>query len=283
MRDGDVIAADEVSYAAFRELWPAEQRPGAEIDPSLEARGRGRIAHLLATDPGGAWVAEDAEGAVVGAALAIIREDLWGLSMLAVARRLQGRGVGVRLLESAHGYGAGCSARLILSSAHPRAMRAYHRLGLAVRPGLDASGQVNRSRIPDGLQSRPGDVHADAATIDAASRFVRGASHLPDLPAALAGGGELLVLDGRGFALARDGAPYLVAALDEEAAADLTWSCLATAEPGQTVNVMFITEGNDWALKLALDAGLTVAPDGPVFAGAVRGTMAPYLPSGAYL
>lgn len=283
MREADVTRANEVSWSAMRELWPVEQLPTAETEPVVAARGRNRIAHLFATDPGGAWVATDPEEDIAGVALAINREGLWGLSLLAVAPAMQGAGIGVRLLEAAHAYGADSDAEMVLSSSHSRAIRAYHRAGLAVRPCLDASGAVNRSRIPDGLLSRPGDVVADAATIDAASRFVRGASHLPDIAAALNGGCELLVLDGRGFALSRDGSPYLVAALDERAAIDLTWSCLALAGAREIVNIMFITQGNDWALGLAFDAGLTVSPDGPVFTRGIRGTMAPFLPSGAYL
>jgi len=283
MHESDVVAADAVASAAFRELWPVELLPTPEAEPALAARGRIRVAHLLATDPAGAWVATDPDGTVVGAALALIRDGLWGLSMLAVSPGHQGGGIGVRLLDEAHAYGAGCTAKIILSSSNHRAMRAYHRLGLEVRPGLDATGQVQRSRIPAGLCSRAGDLAADAATIEAAALAVRGASYLRDLPAAMAGGAELLVFEDRGFALSRDGAPYLVAALDEEAAVDLTWSALALAGPGETVTMMFITQGNDWALRVALDAGFSVSPDGPVFASGVRGSMAPFLPSGAYL
>ena len=283
MEEADVIAAEAVSWAAFRDLWPVEQLPTPEQEPALTVRGRLRVAHLLATDPGGAWVATDAEGTIVGTALAVIRDDLWGLSMLAVAPDQQGGGIGVRLLDAAHAYGAHCTAKIILSSSNHRAMRAYHRLGLEIRPSLEASGQVNRARIPAGLRSRAGDPTADADVIEEAAQAVRGASYASDIAAAMAGGAELLVFDDRGFALSRDGSPYLVAARDEEAATDLAWSCLALAGPGETVNIMFITEGNDWALRVALDAGFTVSPDGPVFASGIQGSMAPFLPSGAYL
>jgi hypothetical protein len=75
----------------------------------------------------------------------------------------------------------------------------------------------------------------------------------------------------------------LVAAFDEEAATDLTWSCMAGGAPGAPVHLDFITEGNDWAVAVALDAGLSLSPDGPVFVRGDTGPFSPYLPSGAYL
>jgi hypothetical protein len=164
-------------------------------------------------------------------------------------------------------------------------MRRYFRAGFRVHPCLAAAGEINRARIPAGLRARPGNLtsEADRATIDAASRFVRSASHLEDVEAMVANGSELLVLPGRGWAAAREGAPAVVAALDEEAATDLTWSCLATGAAGRPTHIDFITQGNDWAVALALDAGLSLTPDGPTFVRGELGPLAPYLPSGAYL
>ena len=49
------------------------------------------------------------------------------------------------------------------------------------------------------------------------------------------------------------------------------------------MHIDFITQGNDWAVALALDAGLSLTPDGPTFVRGELGPLAPYLPSGAYL
>jgi hypothetical protein len=165
----------------------------------------------------------------------------------------------------------------------PRAQRRYARAGFALRPCFAATGAVNASRIPDGLRSRPGDPEADRATVDAASRRVRGASHALDIPALIAAGGTLLVCEGRGYAVARDGAPVLLAALDDEAAADLVWSCLATARPGAEIHVDFLTAEQQWIVPLVLDAGLSLGSDGPCFTRGALGTLTPYLPHGAYL
>jgi hypothetical protein len=177
----------------------------------------------------------------------------------------------------------GCRGGIILSSSDPRAMRRYVRAGFAVRPCLAAAGALNRSRLPAGLKSRPGDVDADRELLDAVSRHVRGASHAPDLAMLLDAGSELLVHDGGGFAFVRDGAPVLLGAYTDAVATDLAWSCLATGAAGAPVHLDFLSQGNDWAIGLALDAGLALSPDGPVFARGEAGPLAPYLPSGAYL
>ncbi|QEC48666.1 GNAT family N-acetyltransferase [Baekduia soli] len=276
----DVPGADAVGWAALQAQIPAQFLPA---DPELrQARGRARVAHLLATDPDGCWVAE-ADGEIVAVALALVREDVWGLSLFGVAPGLQGRGIGGRTLAGALRYAEGRRGALIVSSTDPRAMRRYHRAGLALRPSVAAGGQLNRSRLPAGLRSRPGDLDADRPVLEAASRHARGAAHGPDYAAIAAAGGELLVCGDRGFAFHREGAPVLLAAHDDETATDLLWSCLAGGPPGGPVHVHVITAGNDWAVAVALDAGLALEPDGPVFARGETGTLAPYLPSGAYL
>lgn len=283
MTPDDVAGATAVASASLEVLYPVELRPSDAAARAVHAqRGRLRVGHLRDRDPAGAWVAE-LEGEIVGTALALVREGVWGLSLFGVKPGLQGQGIGAQLLAGALRAAEGCRAAIILSSSDPRAMRRYFRAGFRVRPCLAAAGELNRSRIPAGLTARPGDLDADRHTIDAASRHVRGASHGDDVPALLATGHELFVIPGRGWAAARDGWPAVVAALDEEAATDLTWSCLATGEAGAPVHIDFISQGNDWAVALALDAGLSLTPDGPTFVRGELGPLAPYLPSGAYL
>jgi GNAT superfamily N-acetyltransferase len=285
MMPEDVNGAAAVGTAALEVLYPVELRADDATGRAELTRGsRIRVGHIRDRDPAGAWVAE-LDGEIVGIALALVREGVWGLSLFGVKPGLQGQGIGGPLLAGALRAAEGCRAAIILSSSDPRAMRRYFRSGFLIRPCLAAAGEVNRTRIPAGLRARPGDLvsEADRATIDAASRFARGASHLEDVNTMLAMGAELLVLPGRGWAVARDGAPAVVAALDEEAAIDLTWSCLAAGEAGAPTHIDFITQGNDWAVAVALDAGLALTPDGPAFVRGAIGPLAPYLPSGAYL
>jgi GNAT superfamily N-acetyltransferase len=280
LEPGDIPAAQAVGWAALREMSPAEALP---VDEALQAqRGRARLRHLRATDPEGCWVA-DLDGETVGVAVALVREDVWGLSLLAVKPGLQGRGLGGRLLQPALRYADGRRGGIILSSTDPRALRRYFRAGFRLRPSIAAGGEINRSRLPAGLRARPGDVEADRELLDAASRRVRGASHGPDYAVLLEAGTELLVLDGAGFAFHREGSPILLAADEPAAATDLLWSCLAAGPAGAPVHIDYVTEDNDWAIAAALDAGLALGTDGPVFVRGETGTFAPYLPSGAFL
>jgi GNAT superfamily N-acetyltransferase len=279
MTADDVAAADAAAWVAMREQIP----PEFAIDGEERAvRGRLRVAHLLATDPQGAWVAEDG-GEVLGCALALVREDVWGLSLLAVRPERQAQGIGRELLARAVAYAEGRRGAIILSSTDPRAMRRYARAGFALRPCVAFAGILDRDAIPVGLRSRPGSAEDDRELCDAVSRHVRGAAHGPDVAAIQRGGGELLVHDGGGWAAVRDGSPVLVAARDEAIATDLLWSTLATAAPGASVHVDFVTAGQDWAVQACLQARLAISPDGPLFVRGDVGPFTPYLPSGAYL
>jgi GNAT superfamily N-acetyltransferase len=290
MTADDVEAASAVGGAALAGVIPVEFLPASDEEARMHDERRAwRTAHLLGTDPDGSWVAvapgADGREEVVGVALAIVREGIWGLSLLGVAPGWQGAGLGGRLLAGALSTLEGCRGGLILASTDPRALRRYFRAGFALKPCVSAAGEVNRSRIPAGLASRPGDAASerDRKLADDASRFVRGASHAQDLEAFAATGGQLLVHDGGGWAVARDGGPMVVAARSDEVAQDLLWSCFATATPGATVHLDFVAADNDWAIEVALDMGLSLATEGPLFVRGDVGPLAPYLPSGAYL
>src|SRR3954467_14530151 len=166
--------------------------PAAEDRETIE-RGVRRVAHLQRTDPGGAWVAE-AGGAIIGMAIALVREGIWGLSLFAVARDHQSRGIGRELLEAAFGHGAAAPGPLTLSRESPAAMRRYARLGLELRPCVAAAGIVDRARLP-----AEDDVIRDAgpdgiAVADGIGRAVRGAGHGVDLEIAVQDPGARLLL-----------------------------------------------------------------------------------------
>ena len=274
MRAGDVAAAER---ATSRSLFGDDGRV-----PDQVARARRRIAHLLETDPGGAWVAE-AGGEIVGASLALVREGIWGLSLLGLLEEHQGRGDGRRLLRAAWEHGRDARGWIVLSSSHPAAMRAYASLGLALRPCVAAAGIVDRARLgdPDGVVDA-GEGGIPAA--DAIGRAVRGAGHGRELRVALEHPGARLLLAGdRAFALLRDSHVQLVAGLDEEAATQVLNGALAAAPRGATVSVDFLTSGQDWAIRACLRAGLALSPDGPVLTAGALGPLRPYVPSGPWL
>lgn len=282
LRPDDVAAADAVAFGALSTLYP-EMADGVP-DAVRSARGQARVAHLLETDPGGAWVAT-VDGEVVGTALALVREGLWGFSLFGLRTDLQGRGIGTPLLRAALGYAEGCRGAVIMSSSHPAAMRSYSRAGFALHPAVALSGAWDPRRVPPGLRARPGDLEADRTTVDLASRHVRGASHAPDLPLPVAREGyALLVVEGEGFAVATEGgSPELLCATNDAAARDLLWSCLAHGPRGGSVDVGPVTAQNQWAIEVGLQAGLALSPWGPMFLRGDTGPYAPCLPSGAYL
>ena len=273
----DIDAVHHVTVDAFQDL---NRRFGEPPEPAGPiASTRIRIGRLLATDPGGAWVAERA-GRVVGCSLALVREGLWGLSLLVVSPDAQSGGVGRELLERARAYGDGARGWIVLASRDPRALRSYARLGLHLHPALAARGRPRRVVAPP--EVRPGTA-ADLPLTVEVDRAIRGAAHGDDLLALLEAGGELLVLPERGYAIVRDGAIRQLAAHDDEAAAALLRACLAACGPREA-SVEWITSAQGWAIAPCLEAGLELRMDmGAVFLAGDVGPFEPYLPSGAYL
>jgi hypothetical protein len=96
-------------------------------------------------------------------------------------------------------------------------------------------------------------------------------------------GARLLSCEDRAFAVARGSNLIMLGARDAAAARHVLWAVFAGAGPGATVNIDFLTAGQDWALPVCLDARLALSPDGPMFAGGTLGPLTPYIPSGAYL
>jgi GNAT superfamily N-acetyltransferase len=272
----DIDAVHNVMTAAFGDL---SRRMGEPPEPEGPIGvSRVRIGRCLATDPGGAWVAEQG-GEVVGSALAIVREGVWGLSLLVVRPDAQSDGAGRELLARSWEYGAGARGWIVLASRDPRALRSYARLGLELHPAIAARGRARIAAPPD---VRPGDAD-DLPLTEAVDRAVRGAAHGGDVLALMEVGGQLLVLPERGYVVVRNGGVRQLAALDEVSAATLLRAALASAGPDEA-SVEWITSAQNWAIAPCLEAGLELRNDvGAVFVGGDVGPFTPYLPSGAYL
>ena len=275
MREEDVVGADRVCLDVLYTTFSGEE------EAVRAARQHARIRHLLETDPGGSWVAEH-DGRVAGVGLALIREGVWGFSLFGVAQELQGTGVGRELFARCWAYGAGARGHLVLSSTNPKAMGIYAHTGLPIRPCVAAAGIPDVSRAPVGgrrrRRGRGGDRGGRRHRPRAARRGTRARPAGADGPRRAAAGV-------RGPRL-RPGARepvILLGARDEEAAQRMLWALFVSGPPGATVNVDFLTAGQDWALPVCLAARLMLSPDGPMFAGGQLGPLAPYIPSGAYL
>ncbi len=248
--------------------------------PRQDERWRGRLAHLLVTDAAGCWVAER-QGVVIGAALGLVREDVWGLSLLVVDPVHQSGGTGAELLRRALTHARGTTGQLVISSSDSRALRVYAAAGFGLRPALAAHGFV-RGVEPPGQRPRIEEVpDAQLDQLGDISRAVRGGTHAPDLHEMCRTGARVLRVGDRGFVVHGGGQVLLLAARDEQAACALLWCGLRSAGEGATaVNWM---AAQDWAVEVALRAGLTLKLHGAVCARGRPGSMWPYLPSGPYL
>ena len=269
---------NDLALAAFEDL---TRRRGEEPwpRPSPE-QAYVRLRHILATDPGGCWVSGGDGGALDGAALALVRDGIWGLSLLVVRPGVQSRGLGRALLDRALAYGDGARGGIILASPDPRALRAYARAGFALQQTTFAVG------IPRGVAPDPEVRRFTAADHDMAARIdreLRGAPHGSDIDALAAGGCELLAYPGRGYAVRRGGELKLLAAADEEAAAALLRTALSRTPAGVTAGVEWLTPEQAWGIDVVLAAGLDLRPQGALCRRGATGTFRPYLPSGAYL
>jgi GNAT superfamily N-acetyltransferase len=282
MTEDDVPGAEEAWHQAFSTMRAAYHLPVEERTPEGAEHTRRRIAHLLATDPGGAWVAADqGTGEVIGLSQALRRGDLWVLSLLGVSPRGQNRGVGKALLDAALSYGGDCSRGMILSSRDPRAAHRYLKAGFAMHPSVVARGAPHGHPLPTCPDVRPGHEEDQGLVSDLDTRL-RGGAHGPDLNHVLADGARLLVFPDHGYVVARAARPLFLAADSDEAAVQLLSAALASAEPGEVVEVNWITAHQQWALRTAVEAGMEVHPVGSVM---LRGFEQPppgYLPSGAF-
>lgn len=286
LQPGEATAAQDLAGETFDDL---DRSLGETVetgydDPGRRATGTARALAALASDPDGCWAAVDDDGTLAGVAIALRRGGLWILSLLTIRVRLQGQGIGRRLLDAARTTEAAATGGLIFASRDPRALRRYHSAGFALEPGYVARGGVDRAALPAGLGVCDGDLDRDADLLDAVSRHVRGVSHAPDLPLMRARGLQILVLDtpgARGFAAADSRGVWLCAATEPAAAQRLLWAGLAaTSHP--TVTVPWLTGRQQWAIDTVLAARLSLASGGSVCHKGDVGPFAPYLPTGIW-
>lgn len=285
MREDDVAVAERLSAEAFLEL---DLRTAARSAPEPQARPLHRAEdwvlrtqHLLRTDPGGCWVAEDPSG-LLGFATSAVREKTWVLATYAVRPHLQSRGVGKQLLDAAMHHGRGCLRAMLSSSSDPRAVRRYRLAGFSLHPQMHLRGTVDRSAIPVVDKVREG-TPGDLDLLESLDRQARGSSHGAD-HGFMQQRWRLLVSDtttGSGYAYSDSaGTLALLAASNRTAATRLLWAVLADGPADTTVP--HLTAANEWALDVGLAARLELHQLGYL---ALRGMTppSPYVHNGALL
>ena len=288
MLDTDVDDVERVTAESYYALDLAtasahEPAPDGPRPPARAERWRQRARHLLEHDAGGCWVAEDEVG-IFGAALSLRRENLWALSSYAVLPRAQSRGAGKALLETALRYSEGCLRGMIYSSPDPRAARRYRLAGFTLHPTMWANGRVERSALPVVGGVRAGS-DADRDLLDSVDRQVRASAHGVD-HRFIGRECALLVFDqltGSGYAYVdTGGSPYLLAATNRRIAQRLLWSALAMSSPAEQVVIAGLTADQEWAVDVALAAGLSLGSSGYLCLRHMR-PPSPYIPSGHFL
>ncbi len=271
---------------AFGEMRARLSLPVPAPDPQERDRHGRRIALLVGTDPGGSWVAE-ADGELLGFVQAFRRDRLWVLSLFAVAPAAQGTGLGRELLGRALAYGDPSDPGLIVSSRDPRAIGSYVAAGFALHPTVVAVGVLRRPDLPAPSTSVRTGGPTDVGILADLDRRLRGARRGPELEAFLGEPGYHLLLAGpdrapTGYALARPTGLAAMAAADEDTARTLLAAALAGTAPGTTVDVNWMTAGQQWAIGLCVGLGLRLHPSGALMIRGRPGPLTPYLPSGSY-
>lgn len=286
MTASDVPEVEQVSVEAFVDLdrrthragWP---EPTARTEAE-SAQWRDRVAHLLAGDPRGCWVAED-RGGILGAAVSMKRDLTWLLAVYVVRPGVQGRGVGRQLLDAAHSYGSGCLRAMVAATDDASAARRYRMAGLSLHPTMLLRGLVPRVALPVVERVREGSA-GDIDLMNSVDRQVRDAAHGRDHELLLRSF-RVVVTDrvGSGYAyVAPDGSPYVLAATSRRAASDLLWESLAGSSPETPVTIAHVSAANEWAVDVGMACGLRLGTRGYL---ALRGMKppTPYLHSGHFL
>jgi GNAT superfamily N-acetyltransferase len=282
MHVGDVPHAERVTAVGFHELdtrmyrrsWPdPELRP-----PEHAARWTARVEHLVTTDPGGCWVAEQ-DDRLLGIAVSFVREKMWLLASYAVVPDAQGLGLGKALLAPALDYGRGCLRAMLNASSDPRAVRRYHDAGFVLYPQMFLRGRPDRSQIPVVEKVREGTA-GDIDLMNSVDRQTRGAAHGADH--------EVLMRDFRlvvsesstaqGYAYVDRGV-VLLAATDRRTASRLAWEAIASSDQ---VTIGHVTAENGWAVDVGLAARLELYQEGYLALRNMR-PPAPYLSHGSLM
>lgn len=277
------VAASDTGFLAMRARYGLPVTANSLQD---DRRRQNRTRHFLRTDPGGSWVADD-DGLIVGMSQSFVREGYWVLSQLGAVPGRQGRGLGRELLRLAHSHGQGDGPGTIQCSRDPKAMALYAGLGFSLHPVVAAWGPLRPgavSRAPDVTRhEREGITEAHLDIVTSIDRAARGSARTVDMEMMSSEeGARLLLHEDRAYAVAKDDRIVTLGARDEESAALVLRTMLAEVPPGETVEVNWLTSGQQWAIAVLIQAGVELQPYGPVMVRVMPGPPRPYIPNGGY-
>jgi len=286
MRESDLPGAERLSDASFHELdlrtFPRDRPDPVARSPERAEAWLRRGRHILTTDPGGCWVAEDETG-MLGFATSLTRELMWILGTYAVRPGLQGQGIGKQLLEAASTHSQSCLRAMLSASVDPRAVRRYRQAGFSLHPQMYLTGSVDRGELPVVQKMREGSV-GDIDLMNSVDRQARSAAHLSDHEV-LVELYRLTVTDsttGSGYVYSDGTGVALLAATNRRTAQRLLWEGLAGSRPDEPFEIGHVTAANEWAVDVGMAARLDLYTSGYL---ALRGMAPPtaYLHHGVFL
>jgi ribosomal protein S18 acetylase RimI-like enzyme len=241
-------------------------------------------------DPDRFWVAE-ADGVIVGAAIAVLRDDVWYLAGLHVVPALQGVGVGTELIRrSLAGTGPDTALTVLTDALNPDSNGLYVRHGMLPQDSTwtfdgpigagETLGATLTARPIDPVADLPGLERLDRATVG----FGRPMDH--EFWAGVPGLAGRLVMAGTevtGYLYASDGGaigPVAVAdPTDLPAALDLAAAtALELGAPGLHLRAFGSAHG---AIRWAGDRGLRLTGLGMMLSSRPVGRFTGYVTSGA--
>jgi hypothetical protein len=273
MAEHDIHQAANVTAEAFN----------TDISTDVARRAwEQRLLHSLRSDPDGSFVSER-DGIVTGAAQAVIREQIWILSLMAVSPTLGEGGEGRALMHSALDYDGACTGGVIIASDDPRALRLYASSGFALEATFKATGTIDPALIPDAHPAITAVRRAELDSLGPISRAARGAAHTPDLEVALFRGSSISRLEDRGFVVTMPGRGiWALAARDEQAAAALLWHGLNQVQDEPNIDIGWISGRQQWAIDVLLAARLAITSYGAICTRGAVGPLHPYIPSPSF-
>jgi hypothetical protein len=161
-------------------------------------------------------------------------------------------------------------------------MMLYTSVGFSLHPAVMGRGTIHPGSVGIDPRVRHSDER-DLEIVDAVDRRLRGSARSVDMRAMLnEPGSRLLLVDDRGYAVAKDDRIVTLGADDEDVATALLKTALAEMGDGAAVEVNWITAGQQWAIRTLVDSGIELHPYGPMMVRGLTGPPAPYIPSGGY-
>lgn len=283
-RDAEAVVAVMSAATASLQFNCPLPRP----DQTLRERQIGLLEALLTEPRTSAHVAAIGNR-LVGMGVAIRQSAVWGLSTLFVSPECHGLRIGSTLLARTREGNRDASFGLITSSHDPKAIRAYSRLGFELIPAMGAAGNVDLALLPAPPHVATGG-RGDLGIVAEVDQRLRSGSRASAAGFLLDQGAELLVAESgsaRGFAVHLGGRPLfdgspLILGADTQQLAEELFTAMLRATVGAPVAVYFLTHRQQWALRLAMRAGLDLFQMSPTFSYGYTALPQYWIPSGVF-